>query len=184
MAAQDRSESGVNRPVLPEARGSRPDLPVAAKVILIVDDSEDDIISLQQVLKRAGLTNPIRSVTSGTDAIAYLRGDPPFADRVKSPMPALIFLDLKMRGLDGFDVLHWIQINPDCDKAFLVALSGLEELSAIRRAYSLGADTFLVKPCGLADVENLLHGFPACRAILGPPLPPANPGGTAGTRPN
>ena len=49
--------------------------------ILLVEDNQDDILLIRRAFERAGLGYQIQSVTSGAEAIAYLRGDPPYDDR-------------------------------------------------------------------------------------------------------
>src|SRR5690606_25342927 len=80
-----------------------------APSILIVDDNSDDVLLLKRAFARVGVANPIYSVHSGHEAIAYLRGIPPFEDRGQHPLPSVILLDLQMPDGDGFEVLQWIR---------------------------------------------------------------------------
>jgi CheY-like chemotaxis protein len=128
--------------------------------ILIVDDSCDDARWLQRLLDQAGVLNPVRIVGSSEEARAYVEGGFPFSDRSKYPSPVIIFLDLRMPGADGFEFLERVRIRPDFKNMLVVTISGFDDLGSIRRAYGLGANSFLTKPCRLSDVENLIHGFP------------------------
>ena len=56
--------------------------------ILIAEDEDDEAFLLQRALKKAAITNPIRRVKNGEQAIAYLAGDGSFADRTQYPLPA------------------------------------------------------------------------------------------------
>jgi CheY-like chemotaxis protein len=74
------------------------------KPILIADD--DDLTVTRRILKRAGAKNPILMVNDGDKVIAYLKGEGKFENREKYPIPAILFLDLKIRRIGGFQVLR------------------------------------------------------------------------------
>src|SRR5947209_6612665 len=78
-------------------------------VILIAEDSDDDIVIIRRSLKRAHVFNPVQVVRNGEDVVAYLSGRGKFANREEFPLPALLLLDLKMPRMDGFQVLDWLR---------------------------------------------------------------------------
>ena len=114
-------------------------------VFLLVDDNEDDVFFMERALRGAELQNPLHIVTSGEEAIEYLAGRNSYADRQKFPLPDLIFLDLKMPGLTGFDVLHWIRTDHKSDVSVAILTSSPEDVDR-QKARQLGADAYLVKP--------------------------------------
>jgi CheY-like chemotaxis protein len=130
------------------------------KLILVVDDSEGDALLLTLMLKRAGIGNPVTTLSNGFQAIAYLRGDGAYADRKKYPLPTALFLDLKMPVVDGYEVLDWLQRRPVLKSMLVVALSGWAQLADVNRAYQMGARSFLTKPCTEGDLVNLQKAFP------------------------
>lgn len=115
-------------------------------LILLVEDREDDVFLVLRSFKRAGLSNPIQTVRSGQDAVAYLKGEDRFANRAEFPLPDLVLLDLKLPGMDGFDVLRWIRMDSAISALPVVVLSSSDSIRDINLAYSLGANSFLVKP--------------------------------------
>jgi CheY-like chemotaxis protein len=131
-----------------------------AKPVLIVEDYDDDARTLEVVFGQAGVINPLKIVHSAGEAIAYLDGGFPYSDRNQFPLPGVILLDLKLPGMDGFEFLVWLKARPEFNEVLVIAISGLGALPSIRRAYALGADSFLTKPCRQADVENLIQWFP------------------------
>jgi CheY-like chemotaxis protein len=131
----------------------------SAPSILIVDDSSDDVLLLRRAFKKAGVANPIQSVKSGCEAIAYLRGVPPFEDRAKHPLPSVILLDLQMPDGDGFEVLQWIRNKFPSGGLLVVVLTRLEEFRKINRAYALGANSFLTKPGSAEELQELIRIF-------------------------
>jgi CheY-like chemotaxis protein len=99
-------------------------------------------------------------VSSGTEALAYVEGEGQYADREKFPFPSVILLDLKMPEMNGFEVLARLKQMPEAAAMLIVAVSALDDLESIRRAYQLGANSFVAKPCTKADVLRLISGFP------------------------
>ena len=114
-------------------------------LILLVEDTEDDVVLMKRALERAGLKNPVFNVKNGVEAIAYLAGEPPYWDRARYPIPAMVLLDIKMPLMDGFEVLKWIRNRPEFERLCVVMLTSSNEIRDVNRAYGLGATSFLVK---------------------------------------
>src|SRR2546422_1379981 len=81
--------------------------------ILLVDDNPDDVLLIQRAFHKAGVRDALKVVRDGDQAIQYLSGSGPYADRQSFPLPFLVLLDLKMPGTDGFDVLEWTRAQPE-----------------------------------------------------------------------
>lgn len=113
---------------------------------LIVDDSEDDTILICRAFARAHMLNPIHVVHNGQDAIDYLNGQGSFADRETYPLPQIVLLDLKMPGLDGFDVLMWIRHNQALNELRVIVLTSSTDVRDANLAFQLGANGFVIKP--------------------------------------
>ncbi|MEY2465898.1 MAG: hypothetical protein QOD03_419 [Verrucomicrobiota bacterium] len=111
------------------------------------------------VLKASGIQNPIIRVGDGDEVLAYLKGEGLYGNRQSFPLPGLLLLDLKMPRVDGFQVLEWIQTQPQLKNMLVVVLSGHNDLKDVKHAYTLGAHTFLVKPFKLEDMANLAASF-------------------------
>ena len=129
-------------------------------MILIVEDYEDDAKLLQMLLANGGIANPTRISLSAEEAITYLAGVPPYSNRVLYPLPSVIFIDLKLPGIDGFEFLRWLKARPELKSIFIVVLSATGDLMSVQAAYGLGANSFLIKPCRAADLENLVICYP------------------------
>ena len=114
---------------------------------------------VRRAFERAGLRHPFQSVTSGIDCIGYLNGEPPFGDRNKFPVPSMVLLDLKMPGVDGFDVLRWIRHQPRFARLCVVMLTSSDEIRHVNLAYQLGADSFLVKPLDFWNAGELMRSM-------------------------
>jgi len=131
-----------------------------SKLILIVEDFEDDAKLLQVLLTNCGIVNPVRIALSAEETMNYLMGGPPFSNRSTHPLPGVVFVDLKLPGISGFDLLRWMKGHPELKNTFIVVLSATGDLPSVQAAYALGANTFLIKPCRPADLENLIICYP------------------------
>jgi CheY-like chemotaxis protein len=85
-------------------------------------------------------------VETGADAVDYLSGANAFQDRNRFPLPGIVFLDLKLPLMSGHEVLAWIRAQRHLEGLVVVVLTSSNEPSDLRRSYSLGANSYLVKP--------------------------------------
>jgi CheY-like chemotaxis protein len=113
--------------------------------VLVADDSEADRILLKAALGRTPSLKIIGEVATGTDVIAYLKGQGHFSDREKFPFPDLLLLDLKMPLQDGFEVLKWLRTKLFGNLTVVVVTASMQA-EHIKRALDLGADLFQIKP--------------------------------------
>src|SRR4051812_7531995 len=142
------------------------------RVILIAEDSENDMLLLKSAIRRARVPNPIQVVADGVEAIDYLEGNGPYEDRLTFPFPGALFLDLKTPRLDGFDVLRWLKDHEECKVIPVMMLTGSAQESDVVKAYQMGANSFMVKPGGLDDLTALVDlAFRFWSMCEIPPLP-------------
>jgi CheY-like chemotaxis protein len=125
--------------------------------VLAAEDDEGDAMLLRLAFKRARIPNPLVVVHDGQEAIDYLAGNPPFADRVSHPFPAMLLLDLKMPRLNGFDVLAWWSKRSELHKLPVVVLSSSAHAADMATAKKMGAREYLVKPHGFSQLTKIMH---------------------------
>jgi CheY-like chemotaxis protein len=123
--------------------------------ILLIEDNEDDITLIKRAFEQAGLQHAIHSVRFGAEGMAYLKGERPYDDRLKYPLPALVLLDIKMPRINGFEVLKWIREQRDFSRLCVVMLTSSDEIRDVNLAYQLGATSFLVKPLDFWNAGEL-----------------------------
>src|SRR5919108_2615729 len=116
------------------------------KTLLYVDDSPDDQLLFQRSCESVGVSFELKLVNSGTEAIRYLSGEMELGDRTRHPLPDLIFLDLKMPEMDGFQVLRWIRANPATRSIPVALYTGSFIAEDIVKGYAEGANPFISKP--------------------------------------
>jgi CheY-like chemotaxis protein len=125
--------------------------------ILLVEDDPNDVALTQLAFERAGFTNPLQIVRDGEQAIAYLAGQAPYADRARYPLPILILLDLKLPRRSGFEVLAWLRGVANVRRLPVVVLTSSAHSPDIDRAYDVGANSYLVKPVAFAALLGLVQ---------------------------
>jgi CheY-like chemotaxis protein len=136
----------------------------ATTTILHVEDDPNDTLLFQHACRKAGILFDLQAVSDGDQAMAYLRGANDFSDRMKHPMPQLILLDLKMPRVSGFDVLAWLRTDDLFKGLPVVVLTSSNHDADVKRAYDLGAKSYLVKPVGFEALVELVKTLPALLA--------------------
>lgn len=148
-------------------------------VILLVDDNEDDVLLIRRAFAQGKILNSLHVVRSGPEAIAYLNGSGKYADRSEFPLPSLVLLDIKMPGMDGFEVLQWIRRGSLVPTLRVVMLTSSDLMRDVNTAYQLGANSFLIKPLDFerfVEISEALSGF-----WLWLDTPPSQPASSDGT---
>lgn len=125
--------------------------------ILLVDDSSADLELLVTAFNRIGVTDNIRCVNGGFEAIAYIRGEGIFSDRERYPYPSFIITDLKMPDGDGFTLLEQLKRMPQYSIFPTIVMSASADEDDVRTAYMLGANTYLMKPSAFGELVRVLR---------------------------
>lgn len=127
--------------------------------LLIVDDSEHDRFFLERAFQKLGPHYRIHALTSGNEAINYIKGEGKFVDRTEFQFPSYIITDLKMSPGDGFHLLSFIKKHPALSIIPIVMLSDSGDPDDIRHAYLLGASSYFTKPSNPADLTFLIKSI-------------------------
>jgi len=125
--------------------------------ILFVDDDPNDQLLVRTALRHFGLKPSLQVVRDGEQAIAYLTGAEEFEDRQQFPFPNVLLTDLKMPGMNGFELLQWLRDHPQYSLTPIIVLTSSRIESDVRHAYELGANSFMVKPQGLKQLVELIR---------------------------
>src|SRR5581483_5884249 len=126
-------------------------------LVLFVEDSPEDVDLVRATFKRWGVTNPVRVVGDGEQAMDYLTGQGEFADREQYPMPSLVLLDLLLPKISGLALLQWIRSHPEINALPVVVLTGSKNLDDVDQAYHFGANACAAKTLGLPELHDLLQ---------------------------
>jgi DNA-binding response OmpR family regulator len=113
-----------------------------SKKILIVDDEEDFLALLRYALEERGF-----EVASASNAIEA-------GILISSQLPAVILMDIKMPGINGFQACEALKKNSLTKDVPIIVVSALSDDADIRKARELGVVDYLVKP---VNMEKLIQ---------------------------
>ena len=136
---------------VPSSRSDAAPPPVAEpRRVLVVDDNCDAADSLAMVLRCEG--HAVEIAYTGADAI----------ERVETFRPDVVFLDIGLPQVDGYQVARRIRASPAGAGIRLVALTGYGQAEDVERARAAGFDEHIVKPVDIrAVLESIAAAAPA-----------------------
>lgn len=108
-------------------------------LIYIVEDDHEDRLMLQQALQAQAKGSIIRSFNDGAELFIQL------THQLDGRLPDLIFLDLEMPVMNGFDTLQLLKQTPPYQRIPVIMRTGHVTLEAINRCYDLGCQAYLTK---------------------------------------
>jgi DNA-binding response OmpR family regulator len=108
--------------------------------VLVVDDEPNIVLSLEFLMKQAGLE--VRTAGDGQAALAA----------VQANTPDLILLDISMPNGDGFEVCRKIRENPVWQDIRIIMLTAKGKDSERERGLAAGADDYITKPFSTHEV--------------------------------
>ena len=76
--------------------------------------------------------------------------------RIRTHPPQMVFLDINMPGVDGFEVFAYLRREPNMDKVPVAVVTSDDQEETRQRAYAMGAVAFIVKPPTLEALEAAL----------------------------
>lgn len=114
--------------------------------ILFAEDSIDDAILTIRALEKSGFTHKLLHVKDGAEALDFLYCKGLYAMRNFKDKPKLILVDLKMPKVSGIQVLEKVKSDPDLKSVPVVILTSSQEDPDMAKCYSLGANSYIVKP--------------------------------------
>ncbi len=131
-------------PVVPVAAPAEQEVSTGSRRVLVVDDNVDAAELLGEVLEMDG--HRVTVVHDGTAAL----------ERMGAEEPEVIFLDIGLPGMDGYEVARRIRERAGGAGPRLVAVTGYGQASDRQRSREAGFDAHLVKPVELEQVRELV----------------------------
>ncbi len=122
--------------------------------VLLVEDNPGDADLTKETLEMSKVHLQISVVTDGTEALAYLRRQPPFAGAER---PELILLDLNLPRMSGRELLAEIKRDPALGAIPVVILTSSDAEQDIVKSYQLGANCYVTKPVGLEAFQAIVR---------------------------
>jgi len=146
---------------------------VRNKIILLVEDNDDDIELTLRAFDRSRVANEIVLARDGEEAIDYLFASGAHADRDPEAEPEVVLLDLKLPKLDGLGVLRRMRTDERTRRLPVVVLTSSNEEQDVISSYDLGANSFVQKPVDFAQFVEAARQLGLYWLVLneGPPGP-------------
>lgn len=116
------------------------------KVILLVEDNQDDETLTLRALSKSKIMNKIVVARDGAEALDYLFGTGIHAGRDTGDQPQLILLDLKLPKIDGLEVLKRLRADARTALLPVTILTTSNEERDIVTSYQLGVNSYVRKP--------------------------------------
>ncbi len=133
--------------VLPGPAGGEATTRSSALRLMVVDDNNDAAVVLGMLLKALGHE-------------AYIEHDGQSAlERARELAPEILFLDIGLPDMDGYELARRLRAIPETAGAMLVAVTGYGQTDDRERARQAGFDRHVVKPVYLDEIEALLDEY-------------------------
>ncbi len=114
--------------------------------VLVVDDEQAIAGSIQRFLERANHHFEVAIAKDGFDA----------GHRVGTFQPSVVFLDLRLPGVDGFEICRRIKATPATSQTKIIAMTGVYEPDTANKIVEMGAAICLRKPFSPDDLRHAL----------------------------
>ncbi|MFL5866466.1 MAG: response regulator [Thermoleophilaceae bacterium] len=124
--------------------------------ILLVEDSESDIVLTQEVLKEAKVINSLAVARDGEEALRRVRKEGGHRD---DPRPDLILLDLNLPRKDGREVLRELKEDRELRRIPVVVLTTSAEERDIVAAYDRHVNAYITKPVDIDQFVSVVRSI-------------------------
>jgi len=118
--------------------------------ILLVDDSEVDVELTVLALQQTKMDSLVEVARDGEEVLARIPGW-----EAGEPTPLVILLDINMPRVDGLQVLRRLKGHPTLRVIPVVMLTSSSFSSDVSAAYLAGANSYVVKPVGFDQIEQV-----------------------------
>lgn len=127
--------------------------------LLVAEDSDEDFATLQRIMRRMAVRNPIYRAVSGDEVLDYLYLEGEYNNRNIVLRPSVILLDLNLPGTDGRDVLEQIKQDNNFKGIPIVVFTTSSNPLDIEFCYQKGANGYLIKPMDSHELQKTVQAF-------------------------
>jgi len=125
--------------------------------VLIAEDDRFDQLILRRAFRAAQLGVAVRFVEHGEELLNHLRQSTGASGPADAVLPAIIFLDLNMPVIDGWETLRQLRAEPRWTAIPIVVMSTLTRESDVARLYAGGASAYFEKPSSFDDMVSAIR---------------------------
>lgn len=122
-----------------------PPPPLTVRPVVVIDDEPDDLFFLRRLFDKGGVKNPVVTFLDSEDSMSFLSATLVISRKVPEFTPCVLFTDIKMPKLDGFELVKWIRKHRELDALTVVVMSSSDNPDDVELAQKLGADRYLLK---------------------------------------
>ena len=133
------------------------------KIILLVEDNDDDVKLTLRAFKQYKIANEVKVVRDGVEALDFLTS--------ATILPTLVLLDIKLPKIDGLEVLKRIRSDERLRRLPVVMLTSSKEQQDIVEGYGLGANSYIRKPVDFEQFTEAVRQIGNYWLMLNEPLP-------------
>jgi two-component system CheB/CheR fusion protein len=144
-------EAGVPTPA--DVHGPGTPSPSTPRRVLVIEDNVDAANALRNVLELAG--HQAEVAYNGPDGV----------ERARASVPDVVFCDIGLPTMDGYEVARTLRAQPELGRIKLVAVSGYGAPEDLARAREAGFDLHVTKPVSIVRLEEVLAELEAARSV-------------------
>jgi two-component system response regulator len=126
------------------------------KIILMVEDSDDDVKLTKMALKDNNISNRVVVLGDGEEALEYLFCEGKYVNRDINERPAVILLDIKLPKLSGLEVLAALRQDVRTKYLPVVILTSSTQEEDVINGYKNGCNSFVCKPVDFDDFSKAI----------------------------
>lgn len=127
--------------------------------LLVAEDSDEDFVTLQRLMQRMQVQNPIYRCPDGDSVLDFLYNKANSSDQEVAPRPLVILLDLNLPGTDGRDVLEHLKQDQSLKEIPIVVFTTSANPKDIEFCYEKGANGYLIKPMDSRQLQRTIQAF-------------------------
>lgn len=128
-------------------------------VVLMVDDDDEDIYLTRRAFLAAHSNIVFNSVADNSELFAYLNREGAYEHLSAASQPDVILLDINIPKTGGMDILYNLRSNDQFSYLPVVMLTTASTGFDVRRAYKLGANSYITKPASIDGMQKLAQQF-------------------------
>ncbi len=125
--------------------------------IVIVEDSSKVAELILRVVRRLNLAGRYILIKDGGEALDYLFAQTNYVNAAVRRTPRVVFLDLKLPGIDGLEVLRRVKLDERTKNLPVVVLSSSIQENDIKTAYDLGVNSYVTKPNQSEELSSVVE---------------------------
>jgi len=141
------------------------------RVILLVEDNENDEVLTLRALKKSNIVNRVVVARDGAEALDYVFARGTYANRPPGDVPQVILLDLKLPKVDGLEVLRAIRADERTRLLPVVVLTSSVEEQDVIKSYGLGANSYVRKPVDFNQFVEAVRQLGLYWLVINQPVP-------------